>query len=74
VAAFLGWVELPFACQALWRIYGKPERSLALAKLFRQSRCRMAQSLAGGNPFDCLMAARAGLNVCQPPAMRISGG
>lgn len=56
VAAFLGWVELPFASQALWRIYGKPERSLALAELFRQSRCRMAQRLGSAAATDCLRA------------------
>ncbi len=54
VAAFLGWVELPFACQALWRIYGRPERSLALAAAFRDSRCRMAQRLTVGDPLQCL--------------------
>lgn len=54
VAAFLGWVELPFACQALWRIYGNPERSLALAELFRASRCRMAQQLTSTAAIKCL--------------------
>lgn len=56
VAAFLGWVELPFTSQALWRIYGKPERSLALADLFRQSRCRMAQRLCSCAAAECLRA------------------
>lgn len=56
VAAFLGWVKLPFASQALWRIYGKPERSLALAELFRQIRCRMAQRLSSSAAVECLRA------------------
>lgn len=57
VAAFLGWVELPVTCQVLWRIYGKPERSLALADLFRQSRCRMAQRLCTSGAVECLRTA-----------------
>jgi hypothetical protein len=57
VAAFLGWVELPFTSQALWRIYGKPEGSLALADLFRQSRCRMAQRLCTSEAVECLRTA-----------------
>lgn len=56
VAAFLGWVNLPFTSQALWRIYGKPERSLALADCFRQSRCRMAQRLCTSAAVECLRA------------------
>lgn len=56
VAAFLGWVDLPFTSQALWRIYGQPEGSLALADVFRQSRCRMAQRLCSCPAVDCLRA------------------
>ena len=55
VAAFLGWVELPFTSQALWRIYGKPDRSLALADRFRQCRCRMAQRLRTSTAVECLL-------------------
>ena len=56
VAAFLGWVDLPFTCQALWRIYGRPERSLALADAIRRSRCRMAQKLSSAAPLECLQS------------------
>ncbi|MHB1398335.1 MAG: DUF3793 family protein [Trichloromonadaceae bacterium] len=55
VAAFLGWVELPFTSQALWRIYGQPDRSLALADRFRQCRCRMAQRLRTSTAVECLL-------------------
>lgn len=64
VAAFLGWVKLPYTCQALWRIYGKPEASLALAEVFRQSRCRMAQRLTSGTAVDCLRSALTGAMTC----------
>lgn len=66
VAAFLGWVELPFASQALWRIYGKPARSLALADLFRQSRCRMAQRLTSSAAVECLRAGSDNGFFCAP--------
>ena len=61
VAAFMGWVSLPFSCQRLWRIYGDPRRSLQLAQRFTHCRNRMARrlahqvtgqsSLTGGNSF-----------------------
>lgn len=54
VAGFLGWVKLPVSGQALWRIYGNPERSLALAEVFRASRCRMAQQLTCTAAVECL--------------------
>lgn len=49
VAAFMGMVNLPFACQGLWRIYGNPLQSLALAEQYRCCRQRMGAILATGN-------------------------
>jgi len=49
VAAFMGLVKLPFACQCLWKIYGNPAQSLGLAELFRCCRQRMGVILATGD-------------------------
>lgn len=49
VAAFMGLVKLPFACQGPWKIYGNPLRSLALADQCRCCRQRMGAILATGN-------------------------
>lgn len=49
VAAFMGLVKLPFTCQALWKIYGNPARSLNLAESYRCCRQRMGRLLASGN-------------------------
>jgi hypothetical protein len=49
VAAFMGLVNLPFACQGPWKIYGNPVRSLALAEQYRCCRQRMSHILATGN-------------------------
>lgn len=49
VAAFMGLVKLPFACQGPWKIYGNPLRSLALADQYRCCRQRMGAILATGN-------------------------
>jgi len=65
VAAFMGLIKLPFACQCLWKIYGNPEQSLGLAEQFRCCRQRMGAILATGkqtalelnnssHPFFCL--------------------
>ena len=55
VAAFMGLVKLPFACQGPWKIYGDPAQSLCLADAYRRSRAAMGNHLAGCNsPFDCL--------------------
>jgi Protein of unknown function (DUF3793) len=48
VAAFMGLIKLPFACQCLWKVYGNPEPSLDLAELFRCSRQRMGAVLRSG--------------------------
>lgn len=64
VAAFMGLIKLPFACQCLWKIYGNPEQSLGLAEQFRCSRQKMGAILAtgkltaleldrSGQPFFC---------------------
>jgi hypothetical protein len=50
VAAFMGLIKLPFACQCLWKIYGNPEQSLGLAEQFRCCRQRMGAILATGSP------------------------
>lgn len=49
VAAFMGLVKLPFACQCLWKVYGKPEQSLDLAEQYRCCRQRMGAFLTTGN-------------------------
>ena len=49
VAAFMGLIKLPFACQCLWKIYGNPEQSLGLAEQFRCCRQRMGAILRTGN-------------------------
>jgi hypothetical protein len=55
VAGFMGWIQLPFACQGPWKIYGDPRGSLDLAEAFRQCRHRMARHLARcTTPVDCL--------------------
>jgi hypothetical protein len=55
VAAFMGWVRIPFACQGPWKIYGDPRESLRLAETFRCCRRSMAQRLTCcASPLDCL--------------------
>lgn len=55
VAAFMGWVHLPFAGQGPWKIYGDPGESLRLAETFRCCRKRMAERLTScASPFECL--------------------
>jgi hypothetical protein len=49
VAAFMGMVNLPFACQCLWKIYGNPTQSLELAEQYRCCRQKMCEILATGN-------------------------
>lgn len=49
VAAFMGLVKLPFACQGPWKIYGNPAQSLELAEQYRCCRQRMGAVLASGN-------------------------
>jgi len=49
VAAFMGLVKLPFACQCLWKIYGNPVQSLDLAERFRCCRQKMGAILATGS-------------------------
>ncbi|OGW37376.1 MAG: hypothetical protein A2010_12520 [Nitrospirae bacterium GWD2_57_9] len=49
VAAFMGLVKLPFACQGPWKIYGNPVLSLGLAAQYRCCRQRMSAILASGN-------------------------
>ena len=64
VAAFMGLVKLPFACQCLWKVYGNPEQSLDLAEQYRCCRQRMGTILRtvnqaalqldhSGHPFFC---------------------
>ncbi|MDU0459421.1 MAG: DUF3793 family protein [Geobacteraceae bacterium] len=49
VAAFMGLVKLPFACQGPWKIYGNPAQSLDLAEQYRCCRQRMNSLLASGD-------------------------
>ena len=48
VAAFMGLIQLPFACQCLWKIYGNPDKSLDLAEQFRCCRQKMGAILKTG--------------------------
>ena len=58
VLAFMGCIDLPFACQGLWKIYGKPEQSLELADRYRRCRCSMARRLQWcADPETCLRLA-----------------
>jgi hypothetical protein len=58
VLAFMGCIDLPYACQGPWKIYGKPEQSLELADRFRQCRCLMAGRLQScADPETCLQRA-----------------
>lgn len=55
VAAFLGWVALPFTVQGPWKIYGQPEKSLDLAATHQHCRERMVRKLARCcRPEECL--------------------
>ncbi len=45
VAAFMGHTELPVASQRLWKIYGRPHRSEALADLYQTHHTRIAKQL-----------------------------
>lgn len=59
VAAFMGLVRIPFACQGPWKIFGDPRESLRLAEIFRCCRARMAERLSGcGSALECLAAGR----------------
>lgn len=49
VAAFMGLIKLPFACQCLWKVYGNPVQSLDLAEQFRCCRQKMGAVLRTGN-------------------------
>lgn len=49
VAAFMGMVKLPFACQGPWKIYGNPDQSLCLAEQYRCCRRRMSAVLSSGD-------------------------
>jgi len=45
VAAFMGWIRLPFACQGPWKMFGNPRASLGLAEIFLNCRQIMADRL-----------------------------
>ena len=49
VAAFMGLIKLPFACQCLWKVYGNPAQSLDLAEKYRSCRQKMGTILATGS-------------------------
>lgn len=55
VAAFMGWIRLPFACQGPWKIYGNPVESLRLAERFRRCRSKVAERLSlSSSAIQCL--------------------
>lgn len=57
VAAFMGWIRLPFACQGPWKMYGDPRASLGLAERFRVCRRSMAERLAiATSAVECIVA------------------
>jgi hypothetical protein len=57
VAAFMGWIKLPFACQGPWKMYGNPRESLWLAERFRTCRRRMAERLTVvSSALECVVA------------------
>jgi hypothetical protein len=57
VAAFMGLVRIPFACQGPWKIFGNPRESLRLAEVFRCCRDRMAERLSScASALECLAA------------------
>ena len=85
VAAFMGLIKLPFACQCLWKVYGNPEQSLELAEQFRCCRERMGTVLRTGqpaalqidhssHPFFCLSNDNDyqyhSLSICAHPALQ----
>ncbi|AJE02646.1 DUF3793 family protein [Geobacter pickeringii] len=56
VAAFMGLVTIPFACQGPWKIFGDPRESLRLAEIFRTCRARMAERLGScASALECLV-------------------
>jgi hypothetical protein len=56
VAAFMGWIKLPFACQGPWKMFGNPRTSLRLAETFRACRRSMAEQLAAAqSALDCIV-------------------
>jgi len=55
VAAFMGLVRIPFACQGPWKIFGDPRENLRLAESFRCCRARMAERLSScASALECL--------------------
>lgn len=65
VAGFMGWARLPVSCQAAWKIYGDPRKSLELAARHRDCRCRMAERLHRDDDPSFLLRK----NFCQPAAV-----
>jgi len=58
VAAFMGWIKLPFSCQGPWKMFGNPSASLRLAETFRACRRSMAQQLSTAqSALDCIVPA-----------------
>jgi len=56
VAAFMGWIKLPFTCQGPWKMFGNPRASLGLAETFRICRQRMAKRLTSAqSALECIM-------------------
>jgi len=55
VTAFLGWSDRPYSCQRGWKIYGRTQRSLALAERHNASRSRMSERLGRGQRPELLL-------------------
>lgn len=56
VAAFLGWIKLPLACQGPWKMFGNPRSSLGLAEIFSSCRRSMAERLASAqSALECIV-------------------
>ena len=56
VEAFIGWRETPATCQRLWKIYGKPRRSLELAETYASCRAQIANMLIRDHDPHALLA------------------
>jgi hypothetical protein len=66
VAAFMGLIKLPFACQCLWKVYGNPKQSLDLAEQFRCCRQRMGVVLRTGKQTALQLDNSRHPFFCQP--------
>lgn len=59
VAAFIGWKTLPVTHQRLWKIFGRPHRSLRLADHYRELRRQMGERLTATRQPLALLSGRS---------------